>query len=611
MTQNPVLLFDGDCYFCRRWIERWRFYTKDAVDYRPYQEASPEYPEITIEQFKKSVWFVDRSKKIQASGAEAVFRALAEGRGKGWMLWIYQKVPLVKPVCEAAYKAVASNRSFFSKWTRFFWGESVMPSSYSVSRFVFLRLLALTYAAAFISLGIQILGLIGKDGILPAENFLAMVREHVGSERYWRVPSLAWLSVSDSALQSLCWGGAFLCLLLFLGFLPSVTLALLWFFYLSLVSVGQDFLSFQWDSLLLEAGFLTIFYAPPVLWDKFRPRGNPPALIHGLFVWLLFRLMFSSGVVKLASGDAAWHDLSALSFHYETQPLPPWTAWFMHQLPLWFQKFSTVLMFVIELAMPFLFFLPRRPRLVGAALIVGLQVMIMITGNYCFFNFLSIALCVLLIDDAFWFSKFPRKRGEPRENQRVPLCVSVPVFILIVTLSWVPMQRLALRQPAQDSGLWLFYRSVSAFRLVNPYGLFAIMTTQRPEISVEGSNDGLVWKAYEFKYKPQDIYRRPGFAQPHQPRLDWQMWFAALGSVRQNPWFIDFCVKLLRGSEEVTGLLETNPFKGAPPKYIRASLYRYHFTSAAERQKTGAWWKREESGFYMPGISLRAGADDV
>ncbi len=369
----------------------------------------------------------------------------------------------------------------------------------------------------------------------------------------------------------------------------------------------REFLWFQWDSLLLEAGFLAIFLAPWRLWS--RPGSDPPpaAGARWLLRWLLFRLMFSSAAVKLVSGDPTWRHLTALEYHYQTQPLPPWTAWYAHHLSGGFQKLSVVVMFAIEGAAPFFMFGPRRARFAAAAALVGFQLLIIFTGNYGFFNILTLALCVLLLDDAAWAWRW-RASGSPVES--APRrggwspWVLRPAVVILFLLSLVPLFGV-LRWPAAWLGpVASLYDWVSPLRVVDRYGLFAVMTTERPEIIVEGSQDGVSWKPYEFRYKPGALTRRPAFVAPHMPRLDWQMWFAALSDYRREEWLLSFCRRLLQGTSEVRALLEENPFPDAPPRFIRAVVYIYQFTDAATRQRTGAWWRREPRGLYCPVLML-------
>ena len=328
-----------------------------------------------------------------------------------------------------------------------------------------------------------------------------------------------------------------------------------------------------------------------------------------LLWWLLFRLMVSSGVVKLASGDPAWHHLTALSYHYETQPLPTWIGWYAHQLPRAFQVVSCAVMFAIELGAPWLILGPSRVRHGACAALIGLQLLIAATGNYCFFNLLTVALCVLLLDDTVWpralrerFTRTPPAAPRPR---RWPRWVLVPVVVVLLLDSAARMDGLIGPRRPWPAPVTAFLAALEPLQVVNSYGLFAVMTTSRPEIIVEGSDDGTTWQAYDFKYKPGDLRRRPAFVAPHQPRLDWQLWFAALaGNYRGAPWFLRFLQEILQGSPDVLALLAANPFPGHPPRYVRASLYDYHFTNPTTRRADGAWWRRDRQGLYCPALSL-------
>jgi hypothetical protein len=326
--------------------------------------------------------------------------------------------------------------------------------------------------------------------------------------------------------------------------------------------------------------------------------------------------MFESGCVKLLSGDPTWRNLTALNFHYETQPLPTWIGWYAYQLPSWIQKLSTAVMLGIELTLPFLIFTPRRLRRIACAGLAILQIAILLTGNYCFFNLLTLLLCLVLLDDkqlkslvlARWrHHDLACESTTIERRHRWPIQALFPLTGIVLAVSVVQLTGMFhLRFPWPRPVLSL-YAWLAPLRTFNSYGLFAIMTTQRPEIIIEGSTDGVSWQAYEFKYKPGDPKQRPRFVQPHQPRLDWQMWFAALGTYRENTWLINFCVRLLQGSREVQSLLSGNPFPNASPRYIRAMVYEYHFTSWPTRRKTGAWWQRELKGQYLPVLALRDG----
>jgi lipase maturation factor 1 len=485
-----------------------------------------------------------------------------------------------------------------------------------LTRWIFLRGLGAIYLIAFVSLWVQITGLIGARGILPATELMSQARSAVeangvGLDRFRMLPTFCWFGDSDAALHLQCGVGTILAILLIIGIAPRVCLAGMWLLYLSVATVGQDFLGFQWDNLLLETGLMAILFAPGQILPRPSRELAPSRAAMWLLRLLLFKLMFLSGVVKLTSGDPLWRNLTALARHYETQPLPNARAWYAHQMPMWFHQTSCVIMFGIELLAPFLLFAPRSFRLSGAIAMAALQFGILVTGNFTFFNWLTILLCVIACDDATWSRILPRRLANRysappvvREHPvwRRILLGAVSVFFVAISSIQVIGSFGAL--PSWTAPVLAVHRWIAPFRSINSYGLFAVMTPNRPEIVVEGSNDGREWKEYSFPHKPGALNRRPTFVAPHQPRLDWQMWFAALGDVRGNEWFVNFCVRLLEGSPQTLALLEKNPFPNAPPKYIRAQLYEYRFTTRAERRETGNWWKRELKGEYLPPISL-------
>ena len=484
-------------------------------------------------------------------------------------------------------------------------------STYVIGSAVFLRLLGGIYFCAFASLVPQIAALVGTDGLLPVTEFLERLPfERV--EGWWRVPTLAWLSGGDGFLQFLCLAGALLSILIALGVLQLPSLVLCWVLYLSLKWAGQTFLSFQWDILLLEAGFLSIWMAPVAVYSRLGDGREAPRLARWLVWWLLFRLMLESGVVKLTWDDSypasalgpsgnTWESLTALTYHYWTQPLPLWTSWFLDKLPLLFHKASVVVVLVIEIVLPFFIFAPRRLRFVAFWGFMFLMAAIAATGNYNFFNLLAVMLALTLLDDHAW-PVWIRRRVEAARNGgwRRNLAV-VPVAVLVLFLS-IPQVLgafgLSARPPEVLSGLRQFF-------LVNGYGLFRRMTETRPEIVIEGTVDGVVWEAYEFPWKPGDLARRPGFTGPHQPRLDWQMWFEALdweanlariGRVdprAMSPWFRELLVRLRDGNDRVLRLLQSDPFTDRAPLRLRVSLYQYRFTTAAEKRESAHWWSRQ------------------
>jgi hypothetical protein len=437
----------------------------------------------------------------------------------------------------------------------------------------FLRLLGAVYFVAFVSFGIQAQALIGSRGILPFGDYLKAAKDGLHSAAYWEIPTLLWLLPSDSAMKALWLTGCLWALIAVFGHWQRLAMAICLVLWLSLCSVGQDFYSFQWDILLCEAGFLAVF-------------ASPVRVRIWLFRWLLFRLMLFSGLVKLLSADPTWRNFTSLTYHYYTQPLPTPLAWYMQQLPEWFQKTSVGFILFVELVVPFLIFAPKRLRHIAAWLIISLQVLILLTGNYTFFNFLTVFLCMWLYI-------------EPDENYRSSRAVTIGLAVVIGVLSGLTCFQLFSLPLPPGSGAVL--RAADPLRIVNSYGLFAVVTTSREEIILQGSDDGVNWRDYEFPFKPGNVFRAPPIVAPYQPRLDWQMWFAALGSYRNNRWFVNLVMRLLQGEPSVLRLLRHNPFPKHPPKYVRALTYFYTFTHFGDR----AWWNREESGTYLPAVSLR------
>src|SRR5207247_395586 len=407
---RPLMIWDGECHFCKRWIERWREITAGKVDYATYQEATNRFPEIPIEQFKRAVAFVEPDGNAFFA-AEAVYRSLRYRSSRRWLDWCYNRLPGFAAGSELAYKFVARHRGVGSAVTRLLWGNDVRPPTYLWARRWFLRMLGVIYLIAFVSLWVQVDGLIGSNGISPINQFLPAVHEQLGGRAYSLLPTLCWFNSSNAFLHFLCAGGVVSSLLLIAGVVPVVSLIALFVFYLSLTIAGQAFLSFQWDILLLETGFLAIFLAP---WQSWLKRGREPPVSRAalfLLTLLLFKLMVMSGVVKLTSGDDSWgwlnHSfhwsaLTSLDYHYWSQPLPTVFGWWADKSPEWFKHFSVAFCLGVEIIVPFFIWAPRRPRLIAAGLIIFLQLAIAVTGNYCFFNLLTIALCLLLIDDASW-----------------------------------------------------------------------------------------------------------------------------------------------------------------------------------------------------------------
>ena len=468
------------------------------------------------------------------------------------------------------------------------------PSSYQLVSAVFLRLLGVIYLIAFASLGVQIEGLVGSQGIIPLGERLAEITLETGLERYLQVPTLFWINASDAALIGAAGAGCLAALLIMFSIAQRVALVIAFLLYLSLVHAAQPFLSFQWDTLLLETGFLAIFLTP-------RSR----ALIW-LFRWLLFRLRFMSGLSKLASGDPTWSGLIALETYFEVQPLPNPLAWYVHHWPDWLLKIGTGGTLFVELFVPFMMFLPRRWRFTAAWLTILWQVLIIATSNHNWINFLTIILCLFLFDDraikrvlpAFMQSRLGwRATTERKVDLLVPVATGL-LALSIFTIGTLKIYELGTgHRFAGIPGKALKYTAV--YGVVNKYHVFPTMTTRRVELEVLGSHDRVNWQPYEFKHKPDRLEERPTFIIPHQPRLDWQMWFVTLHP-RHLAWFGDFLEALLDNSPSVSKLLAHNPFTDAAPRYLRVEAHEYNFTTPAEREQSGNWWKRTSLGPFMP-----------
>jgi len=507
-------------------------------------------------------------------------------------------------------------------------------------RWIFLRIVSICFLAAFWSIAVQMLGLYGEHGILPIKPALTQLHDQLGTvppqillSNFFKLARVVPCSVfmfnaSDNCLQLVCWSGVLISLLAFLGIFTGPMLAILWLLYLSIMSVGQDFMGFQWDALLLETALLAVWFAP---WGFREIHPFRKALFESqkevsyLFLWLLrllcFKLMMFSGICKIASlGEPndpnTWRSLAAMGYHYETQPLPTPLAYFTHKLPAIFQQFSTLLALGVELVLPAALLAFWRPaRLVAAVGFILLMLVIMVNGNYAFFNLLTIGLAITLLDDDAIFAVLPRSmkilyRPPSRRvkhllwNSAISLFPAILFGMTAVGYLWIMVDHYRNDQISAPPFLVFPVVLTEPLHSFNSYGLFAHMTVSRPEIIIEGSNDGKTWLPYEFKYKPGDIHRAPPIVAPHQPRLDWQMWFAALGPVQQSPWFDHFIKALLEGSPQVLALMDKNPFPQKPPAQIRATLYDYHFSDLGTLLNKGEWWRRSRTGEFYPPTSL-------
>jgi lipase maturation factor 1 len=597
---KAVLLFDGDCGFCRHWIERWRGKTGGRVEYAPYQEAGSRFPQLAPGTLAEAVCLVESGGRV-SRGAEAVFRALALAGGmSGAWLALHERVLPFRAAAELAYRFVARRRPLFSRLTRLLWGSSPLPPRIDGTRRAVLAGLGLCYLAAFWSFGVQVRGLVGSGGLAPAASYLGAAAAQLGPARYWQLPTLAWFSASDRALIGFCAAGALASAGLILDVAAGPCALACWALYLSLCVIGADFMGFQWDALLLETGLIALFLAP---WAARKQRTEPSRGALWLLRLLLFKLMLQSGLVKLLSGDPAWRSLTALNYHYWTQPLPTPPAWWASRLPEGVQKLSCLALFAIELGAPWLLLGPRRVRAAGAAAIAFLMLVITLTGNYGFFNLLTWVLCLAALDDGFPLLArlAPRTQARPAPpSRRRALAAFAALWLAVSGLGWALST--GARPPfARAWGTLL--AAVEPLRSINSYGLFAVMTTSRDEIMVEVSADGREWREWPFKWKPGDPRRAPRFVAPHMPRLDWQMWFAALGS--PSPWFGNLLYRLLQGSPDVEALLGPAPLDGARPVYARATIWSTRFSTPAERRADGSWWRRERKGLYFPVVSLK------
>ncbi|HMA01795.1 MAG TPA: lipase maturation factor family protein [Gemmatimonadaceae bacterium] len=493
-----------------------------------------------------------------------------------------------------------------------------------VPRWIFLRALGLIFFSAFYSLARQTLGLIGERGILPVGSYLQQVGGALhGVTRYWYAPSIFWARWDDGALVAAVAAGIVCSLLLTANIWPRLMIAVCTLLFLSFIATLQDFSSYQSDGMLLEAGFISIWFAPRGL----RPRlgaHDPPSLIS-LFMlrWEWFRIYFESGLVKLMSGDVHWRDLTAMDDYYQNGPLPAWPGWYVQHLPHWFHASTVIVTLVVELVVVWAVFMPRRVRLACFVIVTGLQVGIIATANYAFLNYLVLMLGVLLLDDralAWIVARVGARRriardalleGETLRPELVRVAAvtrtrsHARVIVEGLALGWVFYATLlAFLAPASGTILGAPERVLAPFRIANAYGLFAMMTEQRYEIEFQGSDDGgRTWTAYPFRYKPQDPAERPGIYAPYQPRFEWNLWFASLAPWQASEWVVAAQARLATGSKEVLSLFRRDPFNGHPPAMVRTVRWQYWFTSPAARRKTGAWWTREYLGEFAGVVS--------
>jgi lipase maturation factor 1 len=514
------------------------------------------------------------------------------------------------------------------------------------SRWLFLRALGCIYFSAFFSLAFQIRGLIGPDGILPADEYLRAVARSFGYSRgVWFVPSLLWLSSGPHALTALCWVGMVASVLLVLNVWPRGMLSIGFICFLSFVSAAQDFSGYQSDGMLLEAGFISLFFAPQGFHPGFG-RSSPPCRASlFLLQWEWFRIYFESGVAKIIGGDPEWRHFTAMDEYYQNGPLPTWIGWYVQHLPHWFHAASTFATLALELGLVWMLFLPRRWRILCFFIVTPWEVGVILTANYTFLNYLVVALGVLLLDDRFLLRFLPE-----RWKKSLPMGQPLESALEVSKASHEAHGLSILHQPIQSAQeenwkdalrrrikivkisaagfvlglifyattvqlIWMFAQiplpstpvaALEPFRIANRYGLFGIMTRGRYEIEFQGSDDGKTWVPYPFRYKPQALNKPPGIYAPYQPRFDWNLWFASLGSWQDYSIVPRTEVKLLSNDKDVLNLFVGNPFPQMPPRQVRAVVWQYWFTTTSEKRESGLWWRREFVGLYAPTIERQA-----
>lgn len=598
----PVVLWDGECGFCRKWVDHWRDRVPDDIRFVPFQEIAPELLQewgLDALELEGAMHFVDEQEHVHR-GAGAVARLLRNAEEARYLLFadLYGQVETFRLVADGAYRFIANHRVLAARVTRVLW-EQPQRSTYQFARWMFLRLLSVAAFIAFWSMWQQIDGLIGAQGILPAAEFMERATRYVAANepggwgRWTALPTIFWWGASDAALRGVCVAGMVGSGALFLGLVPRLLIPALWLGYLSIMSVGQVFLGYQWDALLLEALFVGWFVAPWQLFPRLRTPRPTSWAGRALVWWLLFKLMFLSGWVKVRA-DEAWRSLEALNYHFWTQPIPNAVAWYTDKMPDLLKSGGVAFTLVVELAAPLLIFAPRRLRHLGALTMIALQLSIGLTGTYGFFNLLTIALCLMLFDDGFveWASRGRLSATEVKQSRWWLL----PRFATTVVVGAAVLLPMIGSLGLTDARLPGAVRSLRTF---NSYGLFARMTRERPEIGVEVSQDGESWTAVDFQWKPTDVDEPLRPTTFHMPRLDWQMWFAALGDCQHNHWFQAFVRRLMQGNDEVERLLEGYDTGRPAPRFVRTPYYRYEFGEQT-------WWTRRRVGQYCPPLTLDA-----
>lgn len=486
-------------------------------------------------------------------------------------------------------------------------GTLPTPPTYWLTRFMILRLLGIVYAVAFLVAINEIIPLIGSDGLTPVNIFLGQIKNAFGSTGagFMKIPSVFWFAHSDTALVAVAWIGFVLSLVVVAGYANAPLMAILWFLYMSIVHVGQDWYGYGWEIQLTETGFLAIFLCPLIDMRPFPKRATPFTIIV-LFRWLIFRMMLGSGLIKIR-GDEVWRNGTALYYHFQTQPIPgPLSRWF-HFLPHTILKGGVWFNFLAELVTPWFVFWPRIARHTAGIIIVLFQITLILSGNLSFLNWLTIVPALACFDDGFWSKILPRflvnKAKTANENaipSRSMLTTAWVVTALVAVLSIQPA--LNMLSPGQ-----IMNTSYDPFDLVNTYGAFGSVGKERMNVVFEGTmdenpDDSADWKPYIYRGLPVALDKKPPQIAPYQLHLDWQMWFAAMDSPDDYTWTFNLVWKLLHNDPNAVGLFAENPFPNNPPRYIRAVLYRYSF--AKPGNPNGLWWNRDRLGLWLPAMSV-------
>jgi hypothetical protein len=495
-------------------------------------------------------------------------------------------------------------------------------SSRLIPRWVLLRALGCIYFSAFFSLVFQIRGLIGPEGILPAGLYLRAVAQSFGYVRgVWFAPSVLWLTSGPHMLIALCWVGMVASLLLVLNVWPR---GMLFICFVCFVSAAQDFSGYQSDGMLLEAGFIALFFAPPGMRPGMGVASPPSRASLFLLQWEWFRIYFESGAAKIIGGDPEWRNFTAMDEYYQNGPLPTWIGWYMQHLPHWFHASTVFATLALELVLVWMLFLPRRWRIVCFLIVTPWEVGVILSANYTFLNYLVLALGFLLLDDRFllpflpqrWKAEVSPRPALPEQSRRQGWRVGFVQQISVLKLSFAAVMLSWIFYATAAQMIWMFsaelpmptspVEALEPFRIANRYGLFGVMTRGRYEIEFQGSEDGKTWVAYPFRYKPQDLSTAPGIYAPYQPRFDWNLWFASLGSWQDYPIVPRTEVRLLSNDADVLTLFAKNPFPNQPPRQVRAVIWQYWFTTMSEKRTQGLWWRRQLVGLYAPTVERAA-----